>query len=120
MSPACRRQRVANTAGGTDPRALCGRWWLSSVLVPVIDDAAHVAQAGEPVLRQALVPEAAVEALDIGVLHRLAELDEARLDTVPDDPGLHRPARELRAVAGAAHLRQSALALDLVEQARDL
>ena len=51
-----------------------------AVLVPVIDDAAHVAQAAEPVLRQALVAEAAVEALDIGVLHRLAGLDEARLD----------------------------------------
>lgn len=31
------------------------------VLAPVVGDAAHVAQAGEPVLRQALVMEPAVE-----------------------------------------------------------
>ena len=41
-----------------------------SMREPVVDDAAHVAQAGEPVLRQALVAEAAVEALDVGVPHR--------------------------------------------------
>ena len=39
------------------------------VLAPVVDDAAHVAQAREPVLRQAFVAKAAVEALDVGVLH---------------------------------------------------
>ncbi len=52
------------------------------VVAPVVNDAAHVAQTGEPVLRQALVTEAAVEALDVGVLHRLAGLDEAQLDAV--------------------------------------
>lgn len=42
------------------------------VIAPVVDDAAHVAETGEEVLRQALVAEAAVEAFDVGVLHRLA------------------------------------------------
>jgi hypothetical protein len=42
------------------------------VITPVVDDTAHVAQAGEPMLRQAFVAEAAVEALDIGVLYGLA------------------------------------------------
>ena len=46
------------------------------VIAPVVEHAAHVAQAGEPVLRQAFVPEAAVEAFDVGVLGRLAGLDE--------------------------------------------
>ena len=56
------------------------------VVAPVVNDAAHVAQTGEPVLRQALVTEAAVEALDVGVLHRLAGLDEAQLDAVAGSP----------------------------------
>lgn len=46
------------------------------VLAPVVDDAAHVTQAGKPVLRQALVAEPAVEALDKDALHGLAGLDE--------------------------------------------
>jgi hypothetical protein len=63
------------------------------VLAPVVDDAAHVAQAREPVLRQALVSEAAVEALDVGVLYRLAWLDEPQLDAVAGCPS--RTAGEL-------------------------
>jgi hypothetical protein len=45
-------------------------------------------------MRQALVAEAAVEALDVGVLHRLArQLDEAQFHTVLRRPGLiMRPA----------------------------
>jgi hypothetical protein len=58
----------------------------------------------------------AVEALDVGVLHRLAGLDEAQLDAVAGRPGLHRPARELRAVVGADDLGQAAFGLDLVEK----
>jgi hypothetical protein len=39
--------------------------------MPAVEDAAHVAAPGEPVLRRALISEAAVEALDAGVLHGL-------------------------------------------------
>ena len=90
------------------------------VVAPVVDDATHVAQAVEPVLRQVLVAEAAVEALDVGVLHRFAGLDEAQLHAVASGPVLHRAARELRAVVGADDLGQAALGLDLVEQPREL
>lgn len=44
-------------------------------LAPVAGDPAHVTQASEPVLGQ-VVPRAAVEALDVGVLHRLTVLDK--------------------------------------------
>jgi hypothetical protein len=63
-----------------------GRWHVAQsamgavvvvVMSPVVDDRAHVAQTGEPVLRQAFIPEATLEAFDVGVLHRLAGLDEA-------------------------------------------
>jgi hypothetical protein len=43
-------------------------------------DASQVAQANGPLLRQALISEPAVKALDVGALHRLAWLDEARFD----------------------------------------
>jgi hypothetical protein len=36
--------------------------------LPSLDDPAGVSRAGEPVLVQALVPELAVEAVDVGVL----------------------------------------------------
>lgn len=74
------------------------------VLAPVVDDSAHVAKAGEPVLRQALVAEASVETLDTGVLHRLVRLDEADLDVIPDRSGMHGASCELRAVVGADNL----------------
>jgi hypothetical protein len=88
------------------------------VVAPVVDDASHVAEAGEPVQRQALISEAAVEAFDVRVLHWLAGLDEAQFHAVPGRPGLHRPASELRTVVGADDLRQAALGLDLVEHPR--
>ncbi len=56
-----------------------GRWHVPQgtvrpvlvvVVTPGVDHAAHMAQTGEPMLRQALVAQPAVEALDVGVLHR--------------------------------------------------
>ena len=44
---------------------------------PVLNDLSCVRHRQEPVFIQALVPEAPVEALDVGVLDRLARSDEA-------------------------------------------
>ena len=60
----------------------------------------------EPVLVQALVAELAVEALDVGVLRRLAGLDQAQLDAALVGPLVERPARELRPLVGPDRLRQ--------------
>ena len=62
------------------------------VLSPVVDDAAHVAQTGKPVLRQAFVAKAAVEAFDVRVLRRFAGLDKTMLDGPLSRPGLHHAA----------------------------
>ena len=56
------------------------------VLATVVGDAAHVAQAGKSVLRSALVAETAVEALNVGVLHRFAGLDEVQLHARSSPP----------------------------------
>jgi hypothetical protein len=45
------------------------------VLAVVLDDRARLGEVREPVLVQALVPAAAVEAVDAGGLRRLAGLD---------------------------------------------
>jgi hypothetical protein len=52
------------------------------------------------VLVQTLVAQAAVEALDVGTLVRLARLDEMQVDAVGVGPSVERPADELRAVVG--------------------
>ena len=49
---------------------------LVVVLTPVFDQGAGFRQHREPVLIEAFVANLAVEALDVGVLHRLAGLDE--------------------------------------------
>ena len=68
------------------------------VVAPVVDDRAHVAQTGKPMLGQALVTEAAVKALDVSVLNRLARLDEAQFHAVSDSPIQHLAAREFGAI----------------------
>src|ERR1051325_11783500 len=47
---------------------------------PGLDDLARVRQAEEPVLVQALAAESAVETLDVGILIRLARVDEVDAD----------------------------------------
>ena len=46
------------------------------VLPPIFNDRAGVLQVQEPVAVEALIPEPAVETLNVGILHRLARLDE--------------------------------------------
>jgi len=57
---------------------------------------------------QTLVARAAVEALDVGVLVRLARFDEMQVDPVGVGPRVERPADELRTVVGDQHRRLSA------------
>jgi len=56
------------------------------VLAPHLHDPAGIAQAQEPVLGEAFVPEVPVEALRVRVLDRLARIDEPQ-----GDPALVRP-----------------------------
>ena len=60
---------------------------LVVVLTPVRDARSGLLQCLEPLLVQALVPELAVEALDVAVLHRPARLDQDVSDTVGAGPG---------------------------------
>lgn len=75
---------------------------------PVLDDPPGLGHGDEPVLVQALVAEFAVEALDVGVLDRLARTDKRQLHTLLERPGIQRLALEVRTVAHCDRLRQSA------------
>jgi len=55
-----------------------------------------------------LVPQLAVEALDIAVLPRAARLDKGRLGTHAADPALHGHRHELRPVVRADEARRAA------------
>lgn len=87
-------------------------------LALTLDDAAHLAETDEPVLRQALVAVPTIHALDVGALHRLFEPDEAQDDAVPGRECLPRPAGELWAVIGADNLGKAPLWHAEVVQAR--
>ena len=75
-------------------------------------------QAPEGVLVQALVSEAAVEALDEGVLNRFAGSDKALLAAALLLPCQYRPTGELRSVVGDDHQRKPAQLSETVEFAR--
>src|SRR5438034_9902729 len=65
---------------------------------PFFNDLPGVNKSQEPVLVEALVPQAAVEALDEGVLDGLAGLDEAQTHAAFIGPLIERPASKLGAV----------------------
>jgi hypothetical protein len=69
---------------------------------------------------QALISQPAVEALDIGVLIRLARFYQPQLDPLPMRPHHHRLPRELRAVVRADHLRLAPQRTDRIEHARQV
>ena len=71
------------------------------VHAPGLDDLTRVSQAEEPVLVQALVAESAVETLDVGILIRLARVDEVQPDAAGVGPRIERPADELGPVVPA-------------------
>jgi hypothetical protein len=68
------------------------------VLAPRFHDAAGVDDAQEPVLVEALVAQPTVEALAVGILDRLARIDEVQGDRVLVRPLLHRPADQFGAM----------------------
>ena len=68
------------------------------VLSPGVDDCSRIVNAGEPIEIEAVLTELAVEALDEGVLGRLAGLNEVQLDAAFLRPEEHRLTCQLRIV----------------------
>ena len=52
------------------------------ILTPSFNDLLGAVQTDKDVVVQAFIPELAVKAFDIGILHRFAWLNEPELDTV--------------------------------------
>ena len=73
------------------------------VVPPRFDGGLGIREIEKPMLVQALVPEAAVEAFDKGILFRLAWLDEGERGAMLISPLIHSLAAKLRPVA--AHNR---------------
>jgi hypothetical protein len=90
---------------------------LVVVLPPGFDDLAGLIQTDKPMLVQTLVAELAVEALHVGVLHRLARPDEVQLHTAPIGPLIQCLTGELWPVVDHDHLRQAALLTEGLELA---
>src|SRR6266446_7761259 len=78
------------------------------VQAPGFDDLACVSQAEEPVLVETLVAEPAVETLDVGILIRLARLDEVQPDALGVGPCIEGPADELGSIVRDEHRRARA------------
>ena len=85
------------------------------VVAPCRNQLAGMAQAVEEMLVQALVPQAAVEALDEAVLHRLARRDVMLFDLPFLLPFEHRVRGQLRAVVADHHAGKPAHLGDPVE-----
>jgi hypothetical protein len=66
--------------------------WAALVVVeaPGFDDVSCLIQRSEQVLVEAFIPVLAIEAFDVGVLHRLAGTDEVQLDAFLVCPGIQR------------------------------
>ncbi len=75
------------------------------VLAPGREDQACLIQALEPVQIQTLVPDTAVETLDVSVLDGLPRPDEGVRDATPMGPEIQALARELWAIVGGDRLR---------------
>jgi len=70
-------------------------------------------------LVQTLIAKLTVEALDVGVLDRLAGPNEAELDPTAIGPGVQRAAGEFRTVVADDHLRQADAVRQTVEDTDD-
>ena len=69
---------------------------------PVLDDPFCLGQRGEPVQVQAFFAKPAVETFDVGVLGRLARVDEVELHAV-----IHLPSHQARGLVVQAHCQRS-------------
>src|SRR5579859_6050338 len=85
------------------------------VATPRGDLVACVAERTEPVQVEAFVAQLAVEALDEGILHRLAWFDEPQTYPGPLRPVEHRTARAFRAVVENYFRRQAKVHGQLVK-----
>jgi len=77
---------------------------------PVFDDLPRLADACEPVLIQTLIPEPPIETLDVGILGRLAWVDEVQLHAVVICPGIKRAPSQFGAIIDDQNVRISAFA----------
>ena len=109
---------AANAAGVAYRRVECGR---SRVVVihPGGDLGAGVIQADEQRLVEKLVAHAAVEALDVAVLHRLARCDVVPLHADLSAPCQHRVAGEFGAIITDDHAGLAAPGDQLGQLAND-
>src|SRR5690606_8594627 len=85
------------------------------IAAPRFDRAPCVAEAPEPMLAQALVPEAPVEAFDERILDWFARLDEVQLDAFLVGPGVEGLTGELRAVVDDDAHGQTTLLLQALQ-----
>ena len=88
------------------------------IAAPGRDDRLGVLERREPVFVEAFVAELAVEALDVGVLGRLAGLDQQQLYAVGLRPLVQRSAGELRPLVGADRRRVAAESTGGLQQIR--
>ena len=72
-------------------------------------------RSAEPMLVEALVPELAVEALDVRVLDRLPGLDKMQMHPLLMSPLVHHETRELRPVIQDYLRRQSPREREVIE-----
>ena len=86
------------------------------VLPPAGEDLSGVVQVQEPMLRQALTPQASVEGFNVTVVHRLARAAEVQPDPVPVGPVVERFRGELAPIVHRDALRQLASTLSRFTQ----
>ena len=90
------------------------------VLAPDGDGRSGLVQCLEPVVVKALVPELAIEAFDVAVLHGPAKLNQDMLDAVLLRPCHRCPARELWPVVSPDRLGVTPKCGCSVQQAGDV
>src|SRR3954452_16211633 len=84
---------------------------------PSLNDAPGLSQAGEPARVEAFLAEAAVEDLDLAVLHRLAGIDEEQLHAVLVGPALEITTAQLGSVVHDQHIGIATYFGDILEHA---
>ena len=98
---------LVNSSGVRFPRLECGRTSLQSWRNRSMWNRAS-GMARKPVRRETLVTEAAVEALEVRVLHGFAWADEHELHAVAIRPEVERAGDQLRPVIHDDALREAA------------
>lgn len=83
---------------------------------PAFDTGPGLEQCREPMLVQTFIAQPPVEGLNVGILVRLARLDQAQGNSLLVSPCHHRFTAKLPAVVRPDHLRQTALNGQSVQQ----